>query len=48
MNGLVLSKKVQEKYPACKVVLLTGYKEFEYAKAAIKLVYLIILLSQLT
>ena len=36
MDGLSLSNKVQKEYPSCRIILLTGYKEFEYAKAAIK------------
>lgn len=36
MDGLELSEKIQEQYPATKIVILTGYKEFDYAKRAIQ------------
>lgn len=35
MDGLELSKIVREKYPDCKIVILTGYRNFDYAKSAI-------------
>ncbi len=35
MDGLELSQKVREEYPRCKVVILTVYEDFAYAKAAI-------------
>lgn len=37
MNGLELSEALVELYPTIKIILLTGYKEFEYAKKAIQL-----------
>jgi two-component system, response regulator YesN len=36
MDGIELIKRVSSQYPKIKIVLLTGYKEFDYAKAAIK------------
>ncbi|MBJ6364022.1 response regulator [Paenibacillus sp. GCM10012307] len=36
MEGLELSKQIQSAYPECKVIILTGYRDFEYAKAAIQ------------
>lgn len=37
MNGLELSAIVREKYPTTKIIVITGYDEFEYAHKAIKL-----------
>ncbi|SKA72996.1 two-component system, response regulator YesN [Clostridium sp. USBA 49] len=37
MNGLELSSIIREKYPTTKIILITGYDEFEYAHKAIKL-----------
>lgn len=37
MDGMDLCMNVSRRYPACKIVLLSGFKEFEYAKAAISL-----------
>lgn len=37
MNGLELSNWIKDKYPNTKVIILTGYDEFEYAQKAIKL-----------
>jgi len=36
MDGIELSEKVSSMYPACKIVILTGYKEFDYVQKAIK------------
>lgn len=36
MGGLELCEIIQEKYPLTKVIILTGYKEFEYAQHAIR------------
>jgi two-component system response regulator YesN len=36
LNGLELIKAVRETNPAMKILMLTGYGEFEYAKSAIK------------
>ena len=35
MDGLELAKYIQENYPKTKVIILTGYAEFEYARSAI-------------
>jgi two-component system, response regulator YesN len=37
INGIELCRIVKKTYPAMKMILLTGYKEFEYARAAISL-----------
>lgn len=35
-NGLELLQQVKRIWPACRVIFLTGYQEFEYAHAAIR------------
>ncbi|MDP4179709.1 MAG: response regulator [Bacillota bacterium] len=37
IDGLELTKRIMENYPFTKVLILTGYDEFEYAQKAIKL-----------
>lgn len=37
MDGIEFSKIVYEKYPLIKIVVLTGYGEFDYAKRSIKI-----------
>ena len=37
MDGLELCGQIREKYPATKLVLFTGFDDFEYAKEAIRL-----------
>lgn len=37
MDGLELTRLVKEKYPATRVIVMTGFDEFEYAHKAIKL-----------
>lgn len=37
MDGMELSHRIMEKYPDTKILLLTGFDEFEYAKEAIRL-----------
>lgn len=37
MNGLELSEWIRSNYPATKIIILTGYEEFEYAQRAIRL-----------
>lgn len=37
MDGLELSQKILEKYPYTKIIVLTGFDEFEYAKKSINL-----------
>jgi len=36
-NGLDMSKDILERYPDIKVIVITGYDEFEYAKRSIKI-----------
>jgi len=36
MDGIQLLEKICEKYPDIRVILLTGYEDFEYARQAIK------------
>jgi two-component system response regulator YesN len=36
VDGMELTKYVYEKYPVIKVIILSGYDEFEYAKTAVK------------
>lgn len=37
MDGLTLSKRLKEKYGEIKVIIFSGFDEFEYAREAIKL-----------
>ena len=37
MDGLVLAEKIRQRYPSMKVVIFSGYDDFEYAQKAIKL-----------
>ncbi|MCH5256225.1 MAG: response regulator [Lachnospiraceae bacterium] len=37
MDGLTLCKKLKELYPTMKVIIFSGFDEFEYAKEAIKI-----------
>jgi two-component system response regulator YesN len=37
INGIELSKTVTERYPSIKIIVLTGYEKFEYAKSCIKI-----------
>jgi two-component system response regulator YesN len=37
MNGLELSGRISAQYPYIKVIILTGYDEFEYAQQALRL-----------
>ena len=36
MDGLTLAERVRQKYPSMKIVIFSGYDDFEYAKQAIK------------
>lgn len=36
MDGIELTEKISSMYPACKIVILTGYKEFDYVQKAIR------------
>ncbi len=37
MDGLTLAERIRQKYPSIKMVIFSGYDDFEYAKRAIKL-----------
>jgi two-component system response regulator YesN len=37
MDGLELSRIIKEKYPSTRIIVMTGFDEFEYAHKAIKL-----------
>ncbi len=37
MDGLTLAARVRQKYPSIKILIFSGYDDFEYAKEAIKL-----------
>lgn len=37
MDGLTLAERVRLKYPSIKILIFSGYDDFEYAKRAIKL-----------
>jgi len=37
INGIDLSKKVREVYPLVRIIIITGYSEFDYAKEAANL-----------
>jgi two-component system response regulator YesN len=37
MDGLELAKVIRERYPTVKIIVITGFDEFEYAHKAIKL-----------
>ena len=36
MDGMELSEKLSEDYPSVKIVILSGYDDFDYAKKAIR------------
>ena len=36
-DGLAFSQKVRDAYPAIKIVILSGYDDFAYAKQALKI-----------
>ena len=37
MDGLTLTARIREKHPSIKILIFSGYDDFEYAKQAIKL-----------
>lgn len=37
MDGLTLTARIRQKYPSMKVLIFSGYDDFEYAQQAIKL-----------
>lgn len=37
INGLELAEEIKAQYPECFLIIVTGYREFEYARKAIKI-----------
>lgn len=37
MNGIELAQELHHRYPSVKVIILTGYEDFEYAQQALRL-----------
>ncbi len=37
MDGMELSKAVKQLHPQCKIVIITGHKDFEYARGALQI-----------
>ena len=37
MDGMELAKRIKEEFPAARILILTGFDEFEYAKEAVHL-----------
>ena len=37
MDGLELSRRLKEQYPTIKIIIFSGFDQFEYAKEAIRL-----------
>ena len=37
LNGLDAAAKIKQKFPECRIVILTAYDRFEYAKESIKI-----------
>lgn len=37
MDGLELAQKILEKSPNCHIIIVTGYREFDYARRAVKI-----------
>lgn len=37
MDGLEMARRLAEEHPRCRIVFLTGYDDFEYARQAVKL-----------
>ena len=35
MDGFAMSRKLKERYPKYKIIIFSGFDEFEYAKEAI-------------
>lgn len=48
MDGLELSKRVHAKYPLTKIIILTGFDDFKYAKEAINLKVIDYILKPIT
>ena len=37
MDGLELSRRLKERYPSIRIIIFSGFDEFEYAKEAIRI-----------
>lgn len=37
MDGISLAERIKERFPSARIIILTGFDEFEYAKKAVKL-----------
>lgn len=37
MDGLVLTEKIMKRSPKCRIIIITGYREFNYAQQALRL-----------
>lgn len=37
MDGLAFAEAIKKEYPDCYIVIITGYREFEYARSAVKI-----------
>ena len=37
MDGLTLAERIRQKYPSMKILIFSGFDDFEYAQQAIKL-----------
>ncbi len=37
VDGLAMIRRIRDKVPECKIIILTGYRDFEYVQEAIKL-----------
>ena len=37
MDGLTLTRRIRQKYPSMRVLIFSGFDDFEYAQQAIKL-----------
>ncbi|WP_180272621.1 response regulator transcription factor [Konateibacter massiliensis] len=37
MDGLELSEKILKEDPSCRIIIVTGYREFDYARRAVKI-----------
>lgn len=37
MDGLELAEKIRAIHPQCRIIIVTGYREFEYARRAVKI-----------
>jgi two-component system response regulator YesN len=37
LDGISMTRKVKERFPSCRVLMITGYNDFEYAQEAVRL-----------